>query len=1372
MSKEPAAISQDQEWNHLSFRLSDDFIKSYEDRKPPFGFDIGGGNTLGELTWLTKYSRTKDDGTKERWYEGCRRVVEGVYSILKDHCTANRTPWNAQKSQRAAEDMYDRLWSMKWTPPGRGLWMMGTKFVMDEGSAALQNCSFISTENLGPRNATLPFVRLMEMSMLGIGVGFDTRGADKLTVHRPSDEDVTTYVVPDSREGWCESLNLVLRSYLLPNQSKVQFDYSQIRPAGEPIKRFGGVAAGPAPLERLHREIRRIFDRAIGEPFSSTLIVDVGNMVGKCLPGDAWVLTSDGPRQIKDLIGVKVPLIIDGKAYEMESEGFFQTGEKPVLNIVTDQGWNVRLTADHQVRMDSGEWIEAGELSPGDEVRLHEHVDVSWQGNGSTDEGYVLGHLVGDGSIRTTNWGELAMLFTWDTDDGVEPVRKEISRIISLMPHRSDWKAWRYNGGAGRQICSSKAITKLASSYGIVKGNKKVTDAVESSSSDFYIGFLRGLFDADGSVNFESRTITLSQSDRSLLLRVQRMLGRLGILSTVSDEYRNNQCVLYIGGVDAVRFMDRVGFLNSNKTERYHRKPWIKGPYNRSPKAVIERIVPDGVEPVYDVTVSEVHAFDANGFYVHNCVVAGNVRRSAEIALGFADDQDFLELKDWNVNPERMGGDGWGHLSNNSIMVSTGDNLDPLVDKIAINGEPGILYMDLMRSHGRLIDPPNHKDSRAKGCNPCVTGDTWVQTVNGPRQVDDLIDVSVPLLVNGLPYEMESNGFFSTGKRPVLAITTTDGREVKVTAEHPMMTPDGWVEAGDLTIGDILVLHDHGTTRWDGPGSDAEGYLLGLLIGDGTFMGNRNRATLCSWGEGSGPAASRDEAERAFNSLNLSTRSDFKGWGGPHGNGWMRFAPKALTTLAAQYGVTADSKTITKAIEQGGSSLAIGVLRGLFDADGHVEGKTKDKGCSIRLSNTDRNLLTAVQRMLGRLGINSRVYGMREAGQRSLPGGEYECKKSWRLVIGGNHCARFMDAVGFSDIEKATKYHETMIGARHYEKSFTSEIASIDSLGTQPTWDVTVESVHAFDANGFYVSNCAEQTLENMECCTLVETYPTNCEDFEDFRRTLKAAYMYGKAVTLLPTHWPESNEVMKRNHRIGTSVTGLTMFAEEHGWTTLRQWLDDGYAEIQRRDRQYSEWLGVRESVKTTSVKPSGTVSLLAGVTPGVHWPVAGEQYFRRVRYSKIDPIIPVLEAAGYHVEASVADPDADVVVTFPTTGPKVRSEREVSVWEKVNLAGLLQKYWADNMVSATFTFAPHEEREVGSILRAMDGQLKSMSFLPMGEELSAGAYPQMPYQKVTDEEFSTLQSNVVRLDMDSLYSSNREAEGERFCSNDTCTI
>ena len=663
--------------SELSFRLSDEFIAKYEDRPVDWGYDIGGGNSIGELTFLKNYSRVKPDGSKERWFETCRRVIEGMFSIQRDHCLLHKTPWNANKSQRAAEDAYERLFTFKWTPPGRGLWMMGTEFVQKHGSASLQNCSFLSTQHLSSRNLR-PFTRLMEMSMLGVGVGFDTRGAEKVKIQEPERTSPLQVLVEDSREGWVSSTELVLQSYLSPGHPAVSLDYSQVRPAGEPIKGFGGVAAGPGPLKKLHENLESLLEGRAGEMLSSTDIVDICNMVGKC-------------------------------------------------------------------------------------------------------------------------------------------------------------------------------------------------------------------------------------------------------------------------------------------------------------------------------------------------VVAGNVRRSAEIAFGEPDDEAFLDLKNWEKNPERMGPDGWGNLSNNSVFAEVGQSYDHLVERMALNGEPGLFYLELARSHGRLMDPPNNRDYRVMGANPC-----------------------------------------------------------------------------------------------------------------------------------------------------------------------------------------------------------------------------------------------------------------------------------------------------------------------------------------------------------------AEQSLEDNEACTLVETYPIKHDSLADFLRTVKVAYLYAKSVTLLPTHWPETNEVMTRNRRIGTSMSGIVMFAEQYGWPELRRWCDAAYDEVKRRDVQYSEWLGVRESIKTTSVKPSGSVSLLAGVTPGVHWPVANDNYIRRIRFRVNEEILSELVAAGYEAEPDLMDPEHTVVVAFPTNGQHVRSERQVSVWEKVALAVLMQRHWADNQVSATFTFQDEEASQLAAILRTFDGQLKSASFLPIRD----GVYRQMPYEAIDAQTFSAMRKGLKPLSWEKVYGSGLEAEGERFCTNDSCEL
>jgi ribonucleoside-triphosphate reductase len=663
------------DFDYLSFRLPESFFDGYKLRTVKWGFDAGGGNTLGEYAWLTKYSRQKPDGTRERFWEGLRRVIEGMYSIQKDYALGQKLPWNDEQATRSAEEAYERAFAGKWSPPGRGLWMMGTELVNKRGdSSALQNCAFVSTEDL-PSNPTLPFTRLMDMSMLGVGVGFDTRGAGKLTLQNPS--AVYPHVVPDTREGWCEAVGCVLRAYFsgtrLPN-----FDYSRIRPEGSPIKTFGGIAPGPAPLKKCVHQLTKLLAGRRGETVSSRDIVDIANIIGKC-------------------------------------------------------------------------------------------------------------------------------------------------------------------------------------------------------------------------------------------------------------------------------------------------------------------------------------------------VVSGNVRRTAEIALGDPYDEEYIDLKDWNKNPERMGNDGWGHLSNNSVIGTSGTDYSHLSSRITINGEPGIFWLDIAQDYGRLVDPPDYKEYRTKGTNPC-----------------------------------------------------------------------------------------------------------------------------------------------------------------------------------------------------------------------------------------------------------------------------------------------------------------------------------------------------------------AEQPLEPYELCTLVETFPGNCDDYPDYLRTLKFAYLYAKTVTLLMTQWPETNEVMIRNRRIGTSMTGVAQFAELNGWHELRRWQDGGYREIRRWDSIYSEWLGVRESNRVSTVKPSGTVSLLHGVTPGVHWPKERGFYVRTVRELNTSPIAMAMADAGYIVECSVSDPDTTVVIYLPVEGPDIRPEREVSVWEKASLAATCQRMWADNAVSVTLTFRKDEADQVSSVLRAFDGQFKSVSFLPLEE----GVYQQAPYQRVEKQTWDRMRAKIKPIDWDTLYGSTAlpEATGESYCTNDGC--
>jgi len=300
---------------------------------------------------------------------------------------------------------------------------------------------------------------------------------------------------------------------------------------------------------------------------------------------------------------------------------------------------------------------------------------------------------------------------------------------------------------------------------------------------------------------------------------------------------------------------------------------------------------------------------------------------------------------------------------------------------------------------------------------------------------------------------------------------------------------------------------------------------------------------------------------------------------------------------------------------------------------------------------------------------------------------------------------------------------------------------------------------------------CLEQSLESFELCCLVEVFPDKHKDLYDFLRTLKFAYLYAKTVTLGETHWPETNRVLLRNRRIGCSLSGLTQFIAHRGLGTLKLWCEIGYEELERLDKVYSDWLAIPRSIKMTSIKPSGTVSLLAGATPGMHFPES-RYYIRRVRVATNSHLMDGLVKRGYHIEPVHDDPMTSVVSIPIDVGPDVRTLADVSMWEQLELAAFLQEYWADNQVSCTVTFTKEEGSQIKHALDFYQYRLKGVSFLP---KLQPGTYKQMPYETITAEQYHQMQADLqVESEVQPLSNlklEESEREVERFCDGDTCT-
>jgi len=294
---------------------------------------------------------------------------------------------------------------------------------------------------------------------------------------------------------------------------------------------------------------------------------------------------------------------------------------------------------------------------------------------------------------------------------------------------------------------------------------------------------------------------------------------------------------------------------------------------------------------------------------------------------------------------------------------------------------------------------------------------------------------------------------------------------------------------------------------------------------------------------------------------------------------------------------------------------------------------------------------------------------------------------------------------------------------------------------------------------------CSEQTLESFELCCLVETFPANHIDLQDYQKTLKFAYLYAKTVTLIPTHDSRVNAVMLRNRRIGCSMSGITQAIEKFGrHTFFKDFCNEGYRYIQNADRWYSEWLCVPRSIKTTSVKPSGTVSLLCGATPGIHY-AHSEFYIRRVTLQKNSPLVQAAKDAGYPVETSVYSPDTSVVVEFPVREKFFKKgKNDVTIYEQFMNAADMQRWWADNQVSITVTFSKEEKKDILPCLQFFEDKLKSVSLLPISEH----GYAQAPYEEISEEEFHSRASTVNAL----VLGGNTHEVDDKFCDGDACTL
>jgi ribonucleotide reductase alpha subunit len=300
------------------------------------------------------------------------------------------------------------------------------------------------------------------------------------------------------------------------------------------------------------------------------------------------------------------------------------------------------------------------------------------------------------------------------------------------------------------------------------------------------------------------------------------------------------------------------------------------------------------------------------------------------------------------------------------------------------------------------------------------------------------------------------------------------------------------------------------------------------------------------------------------------------------------------------------------------------------------------------------------------------------------------------------------------------------------------------------------------DVQGY--NPCAEQSLAAYETCCLAEVWLPNVSTYEEFVDICQLLYRINKHSLALPCHLDETADIVHKNMRMGIGVTGVLQASEEQ-----KSWLRPAYTQLRYFDNKYSEEHGFPTSVKITTVKPSGTLSLLPGVTPGCH-PAYAQYMIRRIRISADHSLVNVCREHGYPVEYQQnfdgSEDHSTVVVSFPFAYPEgTVLASEMTAISQLETVKWLQEVWSDNSVSCTVYYRKEELPEIKKYLaKNYKNNHKSLSFLLHSEH----GFKQAPYEEITKEAYDELVSKtrlITKIDEASF-------DGGDECASGACPV
>ena len=587
---------------------------------------------------------------------------------------------------------------------------------------------------------------------------------------------------------------------------------------------------------------------------------------------------------------------------------------------------------------------------------------------------------------------------------------------------------------------------------------------------------------------------------------------------------------------------------------------------------------------------------------------------------------------DWNlINPRD---EGEGPSGDVVETIRARDLWNEISESAWKTGDPGVVFMDRVWETA-----PNPQMGRIETSNPCVTGDTMVYTGDGLVPISELVG-ETPTLSLDSRSGVESSfatKVWQSGVKPVFRLATREGYTLKLTADHEVFTTRGKVAAGDLNKGDQIRLVDH-KGGFGNLGDRNLGLVLGWLTGDGHI--DVKRAVLSFYGEDHeiGPLVAEATQNVVAGTGQRPTRAyptDMHVTGA--GRGMVQST--RLRDVVRGYGLTEqDRRHVPEVVYQGTEEMQRAYLQVLFGADGTVSGKGPNKGLSVRLNSSYRELPEGVQRLLLNFGIASRIYLHRKERMASMPDGkdgmkEYRTASNYEMVVSKDNVRRFMDEVGFLNERKNAQLQDV---AGQYKKGFYKErflatFERLDPVGEEPVYDLTEPMTHSFVANGLCVSNCGEEFLENYgNCCLGSINLDVHVRDggidWDSLEETVRTSVRFlDDVINVNSFPLDKLREVNLATRRIGLGVMGwadalvrmnipydssdaLEATNEVGGFIKRIAW--DESANLAKERGPFPEYEGsalkerglppVRNSSVIT-IAPTGTISRIAGCSSGI---------------------------------------------------------------------------------------------------------------------------------------------------------------------------